>query len=179
MLCSADHAALHPGRFPEKTRERKSIKIVPWIAGRLRRKCKDLLTAVVQHAKEGHWLELQHAELLANQLDIHFTELYEGPLNPLPSKEGYRHLGYVIAESMSLRDNIRRRVEEPRDDVLAEMIEALTMAGALPELWKLVLVVLWTRGWAATIATQRRAAFEAWWRSEYTPAMRVFVTLFP
>jgi hypothetical protein len=23
MLCSADHAALHPGRFPEKTRERK------------------------------------------------------------------------------------------------------------------------------------------------------------
>jgi hypothetical protein len=22
MLCSADHAALHPGRFPEKTRER-------------------------------------------------------------------------------------------------------------------------------------------------------------
>jgi hypothetical protein len=27
MLCSADHAALHPGRFPEKTRERKSGKI--------------------------------------------------------------------------------------------------------------------------------------------------------
>jgi hypothetical protein len=25
MLCSADHAALHPGRFPEKTREREEI----------------------------------------------------------------------------------------------------------------------------------------------------------
>jgi hypothetical protein len=157
----------------------KIIKIVPWKVRALRRECKDLLKIVVQHSKDSHWLELQQAELWANRLDIPFAELYEGPLNPLPSKHGYQHLGYMIAESMALRDELRRRIEEPQDDVVQGMIEALNTAGALPELWKLVLLLIRTRGWNATTVTQRRAAFRAWRRSEYTPLMRVLATLFP
>ena len=157
----------------------KGIKVVPWMVQSLRRRCRELLTMVVQHAKDGHWLELQQAELWASRLDIRFDELYKGPMNPLPSKDGYRHLGYMIAESMSLRDDLRGRLGESQKNYLARMSKDLRRAGANAELWKLILVLLRTRGWAATTATQRRAALKAWFLCEYSPTMRVFVTLWP
>jgi hypothetical protein len=155
------------------------MRIIPWVVRKRREECKELLKIVVSQAKKGHWLELQQAELWANRLGIPFVELYDGPMSPMPSKDGYEHLGYIIAESMSLRDNLRRGQIDEADFNPRQMIKALISAGALPELWKLVLAILRKRGWNATNSDERRAALRAWWRTEYTLPMRLFVAFFP
>jgi hypothetical protein len=155
----------------------KALRIVPWVVRRLRQRCKDLLISVVRHAKDDHWLELQQAELWANRLDIPFSELYDGPMNPLPSKHGYKQLGYVIAQSMALRDDLVHR-DGNIDDNIPAMIEALKKAGAMPELWKLLWVARRVKGSQVTNASTMREALTAWWSCEYTPLMRLFVTFF-
>ena len=156
----------------------KGLKVIPMVAGRLRGRCRDLLKVLIRHAKEGHWLELQQAELLSRRLDIPFSELYNGPLNPLPSKDGYRHLGYIIAESMALRDHLGLSGAEYSFDRLRRMVEALIAAEAKPELWKLVFQIIRKLGWKATTTDQRKAAVRAWWSTEYSPPMRAFITFF-
>ena len=155
----------------------KTIRITPWKIRTIRRRCKDLLSVVVRQAKDDHWLELQQAELWADRLDIRFSELYDGPLSPLPSKDGYKQLGYLIAESMAIREHLVRNRGETEDD-LARMVDSLNQAGALAELWKLVRVASRFKRGTLLNAAQRRAGFRAWWACEYTPLMRLFVTFF-
>jgi hypothetical protein len=153
-----------------------AIKIMPGRARQIRDRCRELLRVVVQHAKNEQWLELQQAELLADRLDIRFAELYDGPLNPLPSRDGYKQLGYLIAESMAIRDNLVNQRGEASEDV-QEMIRALNEAGAFAELWKLVRVASRFKGNSITTA-QRQLATDAWRACEYAPLMRLFGTFF-
>lgn len=153
----------------------KKVVVLPWVAVRLRRKCRELLTIVVRHAKDGHWLELQQAELWARRLDIRFDELYRGPLNPLPSKEGYQHLGYIIAESMSARDDLRHITTVPQETYLRAMLKDLRRAGANAEFWKMALAVVSALGWNSITPQNRRAAVTAWLHCEYTLPMRVLL----
>lgn len=155
----------------------KAIRIFPGKVQQLRNKCKNLLTVVVQHAKNEQWLELQQAELWADRMDIRFAELYNGPLNPLPSKDGYKQLGYLIPQSMALRDDLVRKQGDTEENV-GKLVDALAEAGALAELWKLVRAGSRFKKRNLITKEQRRIGFRAWWACEYTVPMRLFVSIF-
>ncbi len=149
------------------------------VASRIRSHCKRLLAQVVAEAKEGSWLELQQCELWATRLGIPFKEIYSGPLSPLPSREGYGQLGYLVAEAMAKRDALRTGESSPTTVELAATLKRACDLGAGAEAWKLAWVIVRKRGRKALSRDRRSEAVRMWWQCEYTLPMRLFLLVSP
>jgi hypothetical protein len=110
------------------------IPLTTW----LRRRAVRLLRIAVPHAvTTGDWPALQQGELWARRLQIGFDELYAGPRLPLPSSEGYRQLGYLLAAMMAIRDRLARGEIGPADVPNAEdLLRTAEAIGNDPEVWK-------------------------------------------
>ena len=107
-------------------------------------------------------------------------------MDPLPPREGYRQLGYIVAQSMALRDEgkvadeveARARLEEAEG-----LLDALVGVEAWPEAWKLArfaehhlcpsLTASSAGKSAWTLSPETRKKIEEGWRAcQYTPWMR-------
>ena len=129
-------------------------------------------------AARGAWLELQQCELWAARARIPFRLIYTGPMNPLPSRQGYRQLGYALAESMATRDAMAGG-ESVDDKELHDRIADIAQLGASAELWKLSWVARRRKGRGFLTPGEHRQAVRSWRTCEYTFWLRVFLLLRP
>jgi hypothetical protein len=122
-------------------------------------------------AASGNWMQFQQARLWARRYHLRWNGVYRGSTNPLPSREGYRQLGYVVARSMAIRDEKRA----PGPEVLEAILPALVAIGAFPEAWKLM---RFTERWLGpdAIPPELRASVNAGWAEcQYAWWMRHFI----
>jgi hypothetical protein len=143
------------------------------LAERVRRQAKQEFKEVVTFfALEGSWFNLQHCEMLAGKFDIPFTEIYSGTMTPLSSNEGYKQLGYILAEMMSYRGTLKVLSNPP---VRADYVKTAKELGIYPEVWKLARAIEKKFGSSAVTTEFRREAQEAWRFCEYTLPMRLLL----
>lgn len=142
---------------------------------KIRSQAKQELREVAAYfSRAGSWFNFQHCEMLAARFGIPFSEIYTGPLPPLPSTEGYKHLGYIIAEMMAYRAALRG-VAAPA--LRLEYVRIAQELGIDPEVWKLIRAIKRRFGYAVVPEEFHRSAREAWRRCEYTTTMRLLLRL--
>ena len=89
-------------------------------------------------------------------------------MNPLPSREGYRQLGYIIARSMAIRDERKR----PDSEEVAELLRVMVEMEAWPEAWKLARFAGQQSG-PGTVAPEILASIHRGWKTcQYAKSMR-------
>lgn len=104
------------------------------------RASRDIAEVAEFAAQAGNWLQLQQTKMWAKRYGLHWNKVFRGTMDPLPPREGYRQLGYIVAQSMALRDEgivtdeAEARVRMKEVDGL---LEALVAVEAWPEAWKL------------------------------------------
>jgi hypothetical protein len=95
---------------------------------------------------KGNWLDFQQAGLIGKRVGIALSELAEGEFYPPPDPtEGYLQLGYFLAQSMSVLDDIT--AHPPATRSAAERLEVkqtvetqlhlCDVLGIVPQSWKL------------------------------------------
>lgn len=128
-------ATLMPKR-PGLRRLRKRLRVV------LREQASRDIAEVAEFAAEaGNWLQLQQTKMWAKRYGLHWNKVFRGTMDPLPPREGYRQLGYIVAQSMALRDEGKVTDEAEARARLKEvkgLLDALVGVEAWPEAWKLV-----------------------------------------
>ncbi len=102
-----------------------------------------LLSRIVKTAeKEGQWNIFQQSKMWANRLEINFTKVYKGTMQPLDDWFGFTHLGAIIPQMMAARDALWRKgttgKETTLDEIKKLIIEAENIE-SFPEIWKLSL----------------------------------------
>jgi hypothetical protein len=123
----------------------------------------------------GNWFDFQQVRLWAERMDINPLILaYRIPYEPPPPKEGYEHLGYYVAQSMYLRDQLGKT----QGDLSMEEEQSLKIHmkncmefGNYPELWKLSLLGLKR---SQKKGEYIRIFLKAFFLCEYTMPMRLF-----
>ncbi len=137
-----------------------------------------LMLAAKSSAQTGNWFEFQQVGLWAERIGIDSSLLasrlqYEPP----PAKIRYEHLGFHIAQSMSLRDELNKNKDALSDkdrELLEKCVNNCEICGNCPELWKLSLICL-KKGLERRIYIEKyRKAFSA---CEYSPIMRLFLRI--
>jgi hypothetical protein len=149
------------------------------IARRYQDRARRQLRIVAEWARGGRWHDLQQAELWARYFDIPFAEIYSGPMTPLPSRSGYAHFGYVVANSMALRESLERPASDVVESEVSDALGWLSSAGANPEFWKLLVVAMRRRPTSRSWRPWVFPAIRAWRQCEYALPMRVLLTMFP
>jgi len=123
----------------------------------------------------GNWFDFQQVRLWAERMDINpLNFVYQIPYEPPPPKEGYEHLGYYVAQSMYLRDQLKKTkgdlsLEEEQN--LKIHMENCREFGNSPELWKLSFIGLRR---SSNKRVYVRIFFKAFFSCEYTIPMRLF-----
>ena len=146
----------------------------------IRYQSKQLLKKVISAAVErGAWLELQQCKMWSEQLDIDFRDLYDGPLQPLPSEKGYVQLGYFVAVSMALRKALQENSRMVSTCELRNALDTAWEIGAGAELWKLTWMTIRRRRFKALNLRRILRGFQVWLNCQYTIAMRLQLTLRP
>ena len=156
------------------------LKFIPPLASRLRARVKTRLARVAaEAAQRGNWFDFQHCEMQAKDFGLPFNEVYQGTMQPLASREGFRQLGYVLAEMMAYRRGIAAHNADHEKELEAGLkyLELAHQLGAQPEAWKLAFALRRTFGRAALSRAQRWQAGQAWLSCEYTWLMRWLVLL--
>lgn len=100
---------------------------------------------------------------------------YQIPYEPPPPKEGYEHLGYHVAQSMYLRDQLNKarcHLSKEEELSLEEHINTCAMFGNYPELWKLCFICL-KRGTTKKEMVNATVFRKAFFCCEYTLPMRL------
>jgi hypothetical protein len=91
-------------------------------------KAKNNLSIVAtQSSQNGNWFDLQQCKMWAERFEIRFSDIYRGSLTPLNAHEGYKQLGYIIAEIMSIRDSLHNKKSIVLPEI-SEILEKLTIA---------------------------------------------------
>lgn len=94
----------------------------------------------------GNWLDFQQAGLLAKRMQIPLTDLAEGDFYPPPDpSEGYLQLGYFVAQSMAVLDELEARPPDSRSSseraeltsILSRQLHFCDVLGIAPQSWKL------------------------------------------
>jgi len=129
---------------------------------------RDIAEVAAFAAEVGNWLQLQQTMLWANRYGLHWDALFHGTMNPLPSREGYRQLGYLVARSMAVRD--QRRPPEPGE--LQELLNAMVEVEAWPEAWKLARFGVRQLGPGAVPPALLTTIDAGWKKCQYSPSMR-------
>lgn len=104
------------------------------------RASRDIAEVAEFAAQAGNWLQLQQTKMWAKRYGLHWNKVFRGTMDPLPPREGYRQLGYIVAQSMALRDEGKVTDEAEARARLKEvdgLLEALVGVEAWPEAWKL------------------------------------------
>lgn len=139
-----------------------------WLRGRLRLAAEAALAA-------GDRLNLHQIQLTAERLDIPFDAVVPDDWIGVPTKDGYRNLGYLIAESMVFRDRLKReRTSLKRDDLISlrKYVRQHSLLQNWPEVWKLALLaVRW--GPPAYRTLEIRRLVRAFLRCEHSPLFRL------
>jgi len=95
---------------------------------------------------KGNWLDFQQAGLIGKRMGIALSDLAEGDFYPPPDPgEGYQQLGYFLAQSMSVLDEITIRSPETISafecSEIKRMVETqlhfCDVLGIVPQSWKL------------------------------------------
>ncbi len=149
-------------------------KLFPPFANRIRHRVKERLIKVANYSATGSWFDFQHCEMLARDYDIPFNEVYLGTLKPLASHEGYRHLGYILAEMMAYRKMLDSGLSKTLNYnymILADEI------GCNPEVWKIATAIKRCFGRKALPTSVTRLARQAKKNCEYTLLMKVLLYL--
>jgi hypothetical protein len=114
---------------------------------RVTRKAEVLLRASAEALlSSGRWFEVQQLRLWADRFDLpaEVTQpqgLYELP----PSREGYEHLGFPMAQMMVFRDDVETGKRLPDRNAAGEALEKAELAirlGLRTEVWKLNYLLL-------------------------------------
>lgn len=171
---------------------------LPALTERVRRQAKqELIVVSTYSARQGSWFNLQHCEMLAGKFGIPFSEIYAGPMTPPAAREGYQHLGYILAEMMAYRTLLADpSVSKPPLNI--EYFRIAQELGINPEVWKLAramekrfgsIAVSSAAGSPSTTGMRTKllkltmpfnfhhAAREAWKTCEYTIPMRLLLRL--
>jgi len=155
----------------------KALKI-PFLANFIQKKTINLLRLASKTSLEsGNWFEFQQTRFWAERLNIDPVILaYQIPYEPPPPKEGYEHLGYHVAQSMYLRDQLNKakcHLSQEEELSLEEHISTCATFGNYPELWKLCFIGL---KWGNTKNKIGYATLflKAFFFCEYTVRMRLF-----
>ncbi|MBU2524740.1 hypothetical protein KKG71_06130, partial [Patescibacteria group bacterium] len=91
----------------------------------------------------GNWHDIQMCEMWANRMKIPLSEIADGVISPLPSREGFTQIGYFVGKWMALRDIAIH--EKDNGKYLLELNESLFETIALgndPETWKLSFLLI-------------------------------------
>jgi len=141
-------------------------------------KGKQLLRSVLDISeKNGQWHDIQQCRMWAGRLKISFSDVYNGPLQPLDDLAGWHHLGHMVPEMMSLRGSLSKgNYEEAPEKVVREFISIAKEIGCDPEVWKLTLA-LW-KHYRWRIQDSQIDWLLAFMRCQHTFIMRVFKLLF-
>jgi hypothetical protein len=132
------------------------------------RASRDIAQVAEFAANAGNWLQLQQTRLWAKRYGLHWNKVFRGTMDPLPPREGYRQLGYVVARSMAVRDEGR----PPDPAEVNELLNALVGVEAWPEAWKLARFAEEHLGLDAVSPTLRGAIESGWHRCQITAPMR-------
>lgn len=115
------------------------VKIIPILGARIKDQAKlDLALVAKQSSGSGNWFDLQQCKMWSEEkFSIPFSDIYSGPMPPLSPEEGYRQLGYIVAEMMSIRNSFPRKkmTHELRNTIRKYSIISFRL-GTNPELWK-------------------------------------------
>ena len=120
---------------------------IQFLANIIKKKATDLLQLASKRALEvGNWFDFQQVRLWADRMDINPIILasqisYEPP----PPKEGYEHLGYHVAQSMYLRDQLSKTKGDlslEEEQSLKIHMKNCIVFGNYPEVWKLSFIGL-------------------------------------
>ena len=166
LLVLGRHAYQLASRIPERSglrRMRERLRSA--IRERARR---DLSEVSAFAAKIGNWMMLQQTMLWAGRYELPWEEVFRGSMNPLPSRTGYRQLGYVVAHSMAIRDE--GRAPDPAE--LEKLLTTLAEVGAAPEAWKLSRLAVRWLGPSAVPGRLRARIEEGWRKCQITPRRR-------
>ena len=137
----------------------------------------DLLIAATYSAKNGKWFDLRQCQMLAKKFAIHFPDVYAGKMKTTFFREGYRQLGYVLAEMMAARSEM---LDGSVSDV-SEIQPYLDKAEALginAECWKLVRTATKTFGRDSIPTVQKQKEKEFWSECQYTVPMKLLLKFF-
>lgn len=146
-----------------------------FVKNRVRSAAREELRVVIDASRKGSWFDFQHCEMLAKRFGINVDEIYRGPLTPMPSRAGFRQLGYFIGEMLALRDELLKpgAVVPP---AIFRNIEVAHEIGCHPLVWKLSRAVarkVRPVGLPPGFNKRWRLSWEA---CEYTVLMRLFLT---
>ena len=148
-----------------------------FLARKIQERVKRDLAVVARYSSEkGSWFNLQHCRMLAENFRFDFGDIYSGPLVPLTPYEGYRQLGYVLAEMMAYRGLLSEKTITPPVPRL-NYLELAEKAGVHPEVWKLALAIKKRFGKKALTNEDKKLAKHAWRTCEYTFSMRLALLL--
>lgn len=93
---------------------------------------------VAAASESGDWLAFQQFALLAERWSIPVSALgCDDSFEPPPTRDGYRHLGYVIGELLHLLDRTRCASSHVECDALARALQIAVRLGSHPTAWKI------------------------------------------
>ncbi len=153
----------------------KALKI-QFLTNFIKKKTTNLLQLSSKTSLEvGNWFDFLQVRLWAERMDINPLILANQiPYEPPPPKEGYEHLGYYVAQSMCLRDQLAKTqvdLSMKEEQSLKIYMKNCMEFGNYPELWKLSLIGL-------RRSPKKREYFrnflKAFFFCEYTIPMRLF-----
>jgi hypothetical protein len=153
---------------------------IPRMSSRMRvyqEKAKPLLQRILDVSeKNGQWHDIQQCRMWAGRLQIPFSEVYDGSLQPLEDLAGWHHLGHMVPEMMSLRGSLRKgNYDEASEKLVREHIAIAKEIGCDSEVWKLTLALWKHYGWR--LRDSQIDWILAFARCQYTLIMRVFKLL--
>ncbi|HEX5733375.1 MAG TPA: SIR2 family protein [Blastocatellia bacterium] len=154
----------------------KKVRLKP-VSRRIQAKViSELSLAATYFSRKGSWFNLQHCEMLAGRFDIKFSDIYTGTMVPLASYEGYKHLGYILAEMMAYRGILADQSVSDPPMIYAYLIIAGEI-GINPEVWKLARAMKKRFGRKILTPSTQEQAKRAWKTCEYTLPMRGLLLL--
>jgi hypothetical protein len=95
---------------------------------------------------KGNWLDFQQAGLIAQRMGVPLSELAEGDFYPPPDpSSGYQQLGYFLAHSTTILDDLLEHPPEGRSETerldlaktLTKQFSFCSVLGIAPQMWKL------------------------------------------
>ena len=152
-------------------------RVLPWLQRRLRRRAQTLIEQVRRDLlQSGEYFDFQQLALWAQRfgLDLSLTappDLYAA----LPVEEGYRQLGYTMAEMMAFRDSVllgKREWSSAAEDEALRLVALATSRGILAEAWKLHYLL--ARKSSAARGKHFMAALGLFLRCQYNIPMRLW-----
>lgn len=114
---------------------------------RLQNRAKTLVSLAARvFLSSGSWFEWQQMSLWAQRYDLPPEVLrVQGAFETLPAREGYKHLGFPMAQMMILRDDIitgKLAADNATCRVISEKADLAQRIGLYTEAWKLHCILL-------------------------------------